>query len=54
MRINANETCLIVVDMLNDFVRKDGALVVQTAEELIPFQQQILMSARKAGIRVIY
>ena len=54
MKLNAKETCLIVIDMLNDFVRKDGALVVQNAEGLIPFQNQILLSARDAGIRVIY
>ena len=51
MKLNAKETCLIVIDMLNDFVRKDGALVVQNAEGLIPFQNQILLSARDAGIR---
>ena len=46
---------LIIVDMLNDFVRKDGALCCgQTAEDIIPHIQTKLVSARKDNNLVIY
>jgi nicotinamidase/pyrazinamidase len=44
----------LVVDMLNDFVRPDGALYVPGAEEIIPNIQRELHSARAAGHAVIY
>ncbi len=54
MKLKADETAVIVVDMLNDFVREDGALVVPGAMKLIPNQQKILDAARKKGVKVIY
>jgi nicotinamidase-related amidase len=44
----------LVVDMLNDFVRPDGALFVPGAEEIIPNIQRELQKARQAGHTVIY
>ncbi len=44
----------LVVDMLNDFVRPDGALFVPGAEDIIPNIQRELANARKAGNTIIY
>ncbi|MCK5255169.1 MAG: isochorismatase family protein, partial [Deltaproteobacteria bacterium] len=35
-------TAILVIDMLNDFVDKDGALYVQGAEKLIPNIQKLI------------
>ncbi len=52
--IDSEKTCLIVVDMLNDFVREGGALVVPDAKELIAPQQMLLERAREEGIKIVY
>ncbi len=45
---------LIVVDMLNDFVRDNGALPVPAAKTIIPSIQKLLAHARQKGWKVIY
>lgn len=45
---------LIIVDMLNDFVRQDGALSVPGAEEIIPAVARELAASRQAGDLVIF
>jgi len=45
---------LIIVDMLEDFVRKDGALPVPGAQEMIPAVARELAAARRAGDLVIF
>ena len=47
-------TALIIVDMLNDFVRADGALVVPEAKKLIPNQKKILEKARQIGFEILF
>jgi nicotinamidase/pyrazinamidase len=44
----------LVLDMLNDFVRPDGALFVPGAQEIIPNIQRELHNAREAGHTIIY
>lgn len=44
----------LVVDMLNDFVRSEGALFVPGAQEIIPHIQRELHEARRAGHTIIY
>lgn len=48
------ETAVVVVDMQNDFVRKEGKLYVPTAESTILPISRLLEKARKAKARVIY
>ncbi len=48
------KTAVIVVDMLNDFVKDDGALVVEGAKKLIPKHKKILRVARENGAKIIY
>ena len=46
---------LIVVDMLNDFIRKDGSLYCgQTAEDIIPHIKEKLTKYRKNDDLIIY
>lgn len=52
--LSANRTALIVVDMQNDFVKEGGTLVVPDAGATIPNIQQLLTSARSAGVHVAY
>lgn len=49
------DNALIVVDMLNDFIRPDGALYCGPgAEAIVPFVQQRLAAHRRAGDAVIF
>jgi nicotinamidase/pyrazinamidase len=46
---------LIIVDMLNDFIQKEGALFCgESAREIVPFIQQRLAHYRHSGESVIY
>lgn len=45
---------LIIIDMLNDFVRTDGALSVPGAQDIIPAVKRELDAARKIGDLVIF
>jgi len=50
-----SENCLIVVDMLNDFVDEKGALYCgQSARDIIPFIKARIETFRKDGDPVIY
>lgn len=53
-KLNSEKTALLIVDMLNDFVRKNGALVVPHALDLIPNQKKLLQKARQTKVKVIY
>lgn len=52
--LEPKRTALIFVDMLNDFVRADGSLVVPKAKELIPNQKKLLERARKLGFEILF
>lgn len=45
---------LIVVDMLNDFVHKDGTLQFPFARGIVPFVKERVDTHRKKGNQVIY
>ena len=48
------ETAIIVVDMQNDFVRREGKLYVPSAESTVKPIIELLDRARSLGVRVIY
>ncbi len=49
------ERVLLVVDMLNDFIRKDGALYCgETAEKIVPFVQDKIRDYVEQGLPVIF
>ena len=47
-------TALVIIDMLNDFVRPGAPLRVEGAESLIPANRRGIEAARKAGSLVLY
>jgi nicotinamidase/pyrazinamidase len=47
-------TALLVIDMLNDFVRPEGALRVEGAQDVVPAIQRWIARARAAGSAVVY
>ncbi|WP_088554294.1 cysteine hydrolase family protein [Calderihabitans maritimus] len=50
-----SKKALLIIDMLNDFVREDGALYVgPDGKRIVPKIQEEIEKARKSGIPVIY
>jgi nicotinamidase-related amidase len=54
VKLPANKSALIIVDMQNDFVKDGGKLVVPAAAETIDPIQQLLKRCRKAKIPIAY
>ncbi len=54
VKLSANKSALIVVDMQNDFVKEGGKLVVPAAAETIDPIQQLLKRCRKAKMPIAY
>ena len=54
VELPAQTTAVIVVDMQNDFVKPNGTLVVPTAKETVNEIQNLLTSARTAGVPIAY
>ncbi|MFP3201399.1 MAG: isochorismatase family cysteine hydrolase [Sulfolobus sp.] len=54
VELNPNDTALLIVDMQNDFVRKEGKLYVPKAEKTIPAIRGLIDKARQASALVIY
>lgn len=49
-----SKKALLVIDMLNDFVKSDGALPVPDAEELVPRIKEVIDRFRAKNLPVIY
>lgn len=49
-----NNTIVLVVDMLNDFVQPVGKLYVPGAEKLVPRIRKILDASHTIGVQVVY
>jgi nicotinamidase-related amidase len=54
IKLPAARTAVVVVDMQNDFVKPDGALRVEAAEETVPRIQRLLDAARAHDVHVAY
>ncbi|MBN1995146.1 MAG: cysteine hydrolase family protein [Anaerolineae bacterium] len=54
IRLNADKTALIIVDMQNDFVDPKGQLLVQAAQATIPHIKTLLKTARSMGMHVAF
>ena len=52
--LSPSDTALLIVDMQNDFVRKEGKLYVPTAEATIPAIRRLIDNARKNNVLIIY
>jgi ureidoacrylate peracid hydrolase len=53
-RIDPASTALIVVDMVNDFCKPGGAMVLPGYEALVPPQRKVIDAARQAGCPVLF
>ncbi len=49
-----DNSALLIIDMLNDFIKEGGALVVPGAQRIVPFLADVLEKARSAGTKVIF
>ncbi|BDC18031.1 isochorismatase family cysteine hydrolase [Acidianus sp. HS-5] len=54
IELNPHDTALLIVDMQNDFLRKDGKLPVPTAEGTIQPIKDLIRKARDSSTLVIY
>ncbi len=45
---------LLVIDMLNDFIKEGGSLVVPGAERIVPYIRGLLEKAREEGDEVVF
>lgn len=54
VEVSPRDTALIIVDMQNDFVRKEGKLYVPKAEETINPIRNLIKKAREASALIIY
>jgi ureidoacrylate peracid hydrolase len=50
----AGRTAVIVVDMINEFCKPGGAMVLPGYERLVGPQLQVIAGARQAGVPVIW
>jgi nicotinamidase/pyrazinamidase len=48
------KTCLLVVDVQNDFAEVDGSLYVKGGEAVVPVINAEIEKARRAGAQIIY
>jgi len=54
VKLPASKTCIIVVDMQNDFVNPKGKLFVSSAAKTIPAIKKLLEKARGHNVKVFY
>ena len=54
IKLQPNNSALIIVDMQNDFIKEGGSLVVPAAKETISNIQFLINSFRKSGSYVVY
>ena len=54
VRLNAGSTAILVVDMLNEFCKPGGAMVLPGYEALVPPQKRLIEAGRRAGAPVVF
>jgi len=54
MSLRAKKSCLLVIDMQNEFLTDTGADFFHNAEDIVPNVKRVIEACRKAGIPVIY
>jgi ureidoacrylate peracid hydrolase len=54
VKFDPRRTAILVVDMLNDFCKPGGAMVLPGYEKLVPPQRAIISAARRTGATVIF
>jgi ureidoacrylate peracid hydrolase len=54
VRVDPKSTGIIVVDMLNEFCKPGGAMVLPGYEALIPPQKKVIEAGRQAGCPILF
>lgn len=54
MRLRKASACLLVIDMQNDFLSKDGAIFFHYATHIVPNVKKLLVACRKANIPIVF
>ena len=54
VKLNKGSTAILVVDMLNDFLKPGGKMVLEGGGILIPPMRRLLNRARKVGMPVVF
>src|SRR6476660_9368522 len=54
IKLDARRTAVLVVDMLNDFCKPGGAMVLPGSERLIAPQRAVISAARQSGGPVVF
>ena len=54
VRIDATTTAILVVDMLNDFCKPGGAMVLPGYEALVPPQRRVIAAGRQMGCPILF
>lgn len=52
--VDPDETAIIVVDMINEFVAEGAAFETPAAREMVPELDDLLEASREAGVHVVY
>jgi nicotinamidase/pyrazinamidase len=48
------DSALLIIDLLNDFIKEEGSLLVPNAARIVPRIREILEAARIQGVPVVY
>lgn len=54
VRLDPKRTAVLVIDMINDFCKAGGRMVLPGYETLVPHQLAVIDAARRAGVPVIW
>src|SRR5437660_8072588 len=54
VRVDPRATGIVVIDMLNEFCKPGGAMILPGCERLVPPQTRVLDAARRAGSTILF
>ncbi|PYM81204.1 MAG: cysteine hydrolase, partial [Candidatus Rokuibacteriota bacterium] len=54
VRVDPRATGIVVIDMLNEFCKPGGAMILPGCERLVPPQTRVLDAARRAGSAILF
>lgn len=54
VRIDAKTTAILIVDMVNDFCKPGGAMVLPGYEALVPPQRRVIAAGRQMGCPILF
>lgn len=49
-----DNTAVLVVDMLNDFLVQEGKMVLPGGDRIVPYQKRLIDAGREAGFLIVY